>query len=255
MFLSIRQPGSYIFQSVFKLPQDIDLDRFKRAWDLTAKRNAILRTRIIHTEASGSLQVVMKEPMQWVPTEGTVKEYIEQDRQQVMALGVALARYAIIRPNHDDRRFVWTAHHSLYDGWSLPLILFEVERAYMADGSPGPSPPPFSRFIEYIQGIDWDEVDSYWRDQFAMGTPTSFPAPQSERFMPWADTSVTRTVRIGSLIGQGIMSGTLIRAAWALVLLTMVGQTTFCSVPCSLDAMPPSGESLSSRAQPSPQSR
>ena len=66
-----------------------------------------------------------------------------------MEMGQPLTRYALIK---DDtgvcRWFVWTVHHALYDGWSLPLIIDAVNRVYRGDMlEPGPH---FKTFIKYI---------------------------------------------------------------------------------------------------------
>jgi len=56
--LSMKQEGAYVAQNIFLLPNDLDLDRFKRAWQETLEEVDILRTRIVHMNSSSFLQVV-----------------------------------------------------------------------------------------------------------------------------------------------------------------------------------------------------
>jgi aryl carrier-like protein len=60
--ISARRQGAYIARMVFRFPNsaNVDLDHFKGAWQKAMDRYAILRTRIVHTKAGGSLQVVIR---------------------------------------------------------------------------------------------------------------------------------------------------------------------------------------------------
>ena len=58
-------------------------------------------------------------------------QYLQADRKQPMEMGQPLTRFALVK---DDtgifKWFVWTVHHALYDGWSMPLIVNVVNQAY-----------------------------------------------------------------------------------------------------------------------------
>lgn len=49
--LSAKQDGTYVAQQVFELPAWINFDRFKNAWNNFQEASAILRTRIIQSDA------------------------------------------------------------------------------------------------------------------------------------------------------------------------------------------------------------
>jgi hypothetical protein len=64
--LSMKQPGAYVAQNIFKLPKDVDMDRFKAVWQQTVQDVDILRTRIVHMNSSAFLQVVIEyEAISW----------------------------------------------------------------------------------------------------------------------------------------------------------------------------------------------
>jgi amino acid adenylation domain-containing protein len=221
MMLSVRQPGTYNFQWNAVLPATIDRERFQRAWKLCVKRNTILRTRIIYTELSGSLQVVLDDESQWT-TSGSLEEYLRADKLDIMDYGKPLTRWAIVADNNGKEHFVWSAHHSIYDGWALPLVLQEVTRIYHAtDASCLPTPPPYARFIEYLERRDQNAEVAYWHSQYPEGEVlSSFPPVQSSAIQPLANITVTKDIDFapGNSLSSGFTTSTLIRAAWAIVL-------------------------------------
>lgn len=221
MILSVRQPGTYNFQWISVLPSTIDRERFKQAWQLCVKRNTILRTRIIYTELSGSLQVVLDDESQWT-TSGALKDYLKADKLDAMDYGKPLTRWAILDDEDGKAHFVWSAHHSIYDGWALPLVLQEVARIYQANGSSQlPIIPPYRRFIEYLESREHDVEVTYWQSQFHEGKVLShFPPIQSSAIQPLANITVRKDLKFASTTPSlsGFTTSTYIRAAWAIVL-------------------------------------
>lgn len=221
MALSVRQPGTYNFQWNAVLPPSVDRERFQKAWKICVKRNTILRTRIIYTELSGSLQVVMTDELEWT-TSGSLEEYLKADKLDTMDYGKSLTRWAIIDDAAGTAHFVWSAHHSVYDGWALPLVLQEVARIYHAtDVSRLPTPPPYAQFIEYLETRDREAEVAYWRSQYPEGkTLSNFPAVQSSAIQPLANVTVMKDIDFatGNASALGFTTSTLIRAAWAIVI-------------------------------------
>ena len=127
MAMTAKQPNAYIGRGVVEIPNYINLERFQAAWATAIARNAILRTRIVQT-TSRVVQVVIAENVQWAISE-SLPEYLAEDRRKSMYLGDPLARWALI-VNSQSRQFVWTIHHALYDGWTMPIINKQVYRAY-----------------------------------------------------------------------------------------------------------------------------
>ena len=111
-----------------------------------------------------------------------------------MGFGSALARYTIVPTlgnKSDEYHFIWTTHHAIYDGWSMNLIVKEVDQQYRSFKSDSQrkgasSQLPLSQlslnfniFIKALQEIDVGESDTFWYKQFEGGQPKTFPRPQS----------------------------------------------------------------------------
>ena len=245
--LANKQAGAYVAVNTLKLPEHVDLDRFKAAWQEVVDETDTLRTRIVHTAASGFLQtVVAPEPIDW-HDEPLVEEAVAKGKTLGSQNGGRLTRYAIVqgqqqqgRNNNDGRHFVWAIHHALYDGWSLPLIARRVQDVYNTkrnnniwgpqknNNNPGPR-PSYANFIHYLGRRDMAASEKFWTDSMSgASSVTHFPQPPpavanhketTPRFR-----AETRNVKVGrNDILVDITVPTLIRAAWAIVLAAYTG--------------------------------
>lgn len=213
ILLSNTQAGAYVSQNVFPLSPEADIDRFCSAWETTARSALLLRTRIVHIERVGSLQVVINEPLIWQQSDN-LNDYLLSDKLVPIAYGESLTRYAIVQQSDGSQYFVWTAHHATYDGWSTPLLFKLVESAFT--NSTVPQVTPYSSFINYLSKIDREASDEFWRSQLSGVVPPSFPAP-----LPTGSTrkgsSLTQTVPWLKSPNTDITISTVIRASWAVV--------------------------------------
>ncbi|GAQ02833.1 nonribosomal peptide synthetase 12 [Aspergillus lentulus] len=112
-----------------------------QAWAVTAKCNPILRTRIFQTPDGSSYQAVLNSPLNWSRHE-TLDDVFAS--QPVMGLGTPLA-HLMLSPGH----LHLVIHHALYDGWSLSLLVAEVDKAYL--GLPLPPAAKFNNFIAHVE--------------------------------------------------------------------------------------------------------
>lgn len=108
--LTAKQPEAYIAHNVVELSPDVDVERFKIAWDVVGTRNPILRTRIVQTEKQGLVQVVIKTNAEWA-TLGNLSANLKQDKQKAMGLGDRLATLAIASGQGNKYHFIWKIHH------------------------------------------------------------------------------------------------------------------------------------------------
>lgn len=110
--LSMKQPGAYAAQNVFKLPRDVDLDRFKIVWQTTVQDVDILRTRIVHMKSSVFLQALIKdETIAW-HTASSLEEVVSSGSRIPEHNGGPLTRYTIVADG-DHQYFVWSIHHAV----------------------------------------------------------------------------------------------------------------------------------------------
>lgn len=223
--LTVKQPGAYVAQNIFRLSPSVDLERFKVAWQKTVDDLDALRTRIVHTASSTFLQLVIKkENILWRTGDG-LQALSDETKQIPPYNGGPLTRYTIISDNRStDRYFVWSIHHALYDGWSLPIVLKRVESAYLGEVSSQPR-SSYAKFIQYLLKRDIKASDEFWRSHLAGASSVHFPqvshtvsdqAPNTRTLSH--HTKITR-----KSTGLDITVATIIRAAWTTILAAYTG--------------------------------
>lgn len=215
MSLTSKNAGDYIFQSVLELAADVDEDAFQAAWEHVARSTPVLRTRIVQHSELGLVQAVVVEDIKWLKAQ-SLETYLVKDKSASMGLGDQLTRYALVKEPCGRRRwFVWTIHHALYDGWSLPRILHAVTQTYK--GVELPPKRNFNAFIDYIIHQDQDAAKSYWQSALGDCEATLFPLLPSTIKQPVADTLVEYQCPPLVNSTSSATASTLIRAAWAIV--------------------------------------
>jgi amino acid adenylation domain-containing protein/non-ribosomal peptide synthase protein (TIGR01720 family) len=220
--LSTKEPGAYVAETIYRLPQDVDIDRFREAWNKVIASESILRTRIIYTENCGFLQVVVRGAVEWQSFED-VQDINDTHRQLPAKHGGPLASYAIVGERTSSPFFVWTAHHAVYDGWSLPALLFKVETCYRQQQQQPLASIPYSRFVKYLSTIDAKQSDQFWTSMFENITAPQFPQLPNPDYQVQASSQIEYTVPVARKSGMEITMPSMIRAAWGLLLATYSG--------------------------------
>ena len=215
---SAATEGTYIAQHVFKFRGNIDRERMKKAWATVIQSNAILRTRIVAIDTR-AIQVVLKE---WLPVWTELKDlstYLMVDRQKTMTYGDPLLRLGISKTH-----LVWTAHHSVYDGYSIALMLEDIIKAYL--GKDLSSRKPYRNFVKYVQTQnEMPESRSFWESNISRKDVCSFPIVSSST-KPLPNETMKHSAQLDIATSIGVTTATLVQAAWALVLSSHIGTST-----------------------------
>ncbi|PQK16638.1 hypothetical protein BB8028_0006g09570 [Beauveria bassiana] len=231
MAATAQQPRAYIARWAFQMPQDLSLERFQDAWQFLIRAVPILRTRIVPGRLSGALQVVVRSTCQW-HTSYDLDQYLDNDVAQSMTYGTPLVRLAYIKGSHGRRDFVWTAHHSVYDGWSLPMLLEALSRIYLSTEVPA-SLTPYSKFIQYIESQDPAATAAFWRSELLegdLGMP--FPTLPSPSYQPDPAQSIRCNFSVKPF-KQSFTLASILRAAWAATVSSNTGGTVLLAMPLS----------------------
>ncbi|KAL4974558.1 hypothetical protein BDW66DRAFT_152729 [Aspergillus desertorum] len=174
------EANPYVRQFVFRIAHDTLLDRFKQAWEETIRANSVLRTRICDApRGRGYLQAVVDDVPSWSIYETSLTQFLEQDSVDAMKPGDSFFRYTLVA-DESQRYFVWTAHHALCDGASIPEILDEVAMRYRGQYDTITPRAPFSSFIKSISTPDparQQQQELFWRHSMEDLNPTPFPPP------------------------------------------------------------------------------
>ncbi|OBT64153.1 Nonribosomal Peptide Synthase (NRPS) [Pseudogymnoascus sp. 23342-1-I1] len=214
--LTAQQPGTYVARYVFEIGQDIDIKTLCGAWDRVVASNAILRTRIVSLPGLGIVQVVIDEGVSW--TISTELDSIQGDQKgngPPIGLGTPLTKFTVIEKATDTpSQFIWEIHHSLYDGFSMPLLMREAELAYFNKPSQGLQ--PMTAFIKYILDQDKAVAKSFWQKMFAGTQGSHFPPPKAGHH-PRLERQMSLSIPGLKWGHSDFTPATLIRAAWSVV--------------------------------------
>ncbi|KAI1744645.1 acetyl-CoA synthetase-like protein [Xylaria scruposa] len=214
--LSSMRLGNYLEQSVLELRSGTIVKDLCAAWEHVVRMLPILRTRFAQHANTGFLQVVLDEPIQWIDASG-LNEYLAFDRKQPMGLGSSLARYALVKDNARDCRWlVWTVHHATCDGWTTNLIKKAIDTA-LQGGVINPG-PPFQNFISYIDRQDDEASKSFWKQSVADCECPSFPPLPLSIDQPLVKETVRDEMPQPRTSWKNITTSTFIRASWGLVI-------------------------------------
>ncbi|CAJ2511765.1 Uu.00g073900.m01.CDS01 [Anthostomella pinea] len=196
---TLVKPTAWLDQYHFTLPEDVDLARFNSALNSAIQAAELLRARVIATSDRKLFQTIAKHhPVEVVEVQDSLEAYLSRDLETPMGLGAPLSRYAHVKTPDSAKVFVWTIHHAIYDGYSLPMLLQFIEDSYQ-----GLKPASFTPFSHYLQGPSEDELvegEAFWKQYLSETSWTKFPAlpPPGEKSAP----SMDRLLRTFSLISR-----------------------------------------------------
>ena len=249
-YLSEERQGIDIEQVVCSLHEDLDTNAFEEAWRFLARRHDIFRTSFRWENLDEPLQDVHEdaplpvEQLDWTELPETDRErelqkYLDSDRDRGFDLSVApCMRLLIVKLTEGEFKSVWTFHHILLDGRTLPIALNEVFSFYetIRNGEEVDLPPPpcYKDYISWFRQQDWSKSEPFWREMLR-----GFSAPTP---LPSASSSVGEKCRVGrgeveirltqdltselkSFASEsGVTLNTLVQAAWAILLSRYSGE-------------------------------
>ncbi|KAI1349481.1 peptide synthetase [Xylaria sp. FL0043] len=217
MALSAKIREAYVAQRIVELTDSAVARELLQAFHNASVDCPVLRTRIVQVPEHGLMQVVIKDDFKYQATPGqTLQEYLENDRKIPFGLGQPLVRYGVVsnEESKDEAYFVLTMHHALYDGWSMPLVVDRVNRAY--EGRSIERPAQFKHFIKYLLDMNYKESEEYWRGRLVGAVHEQFPALPWQGYQQQADCLLEHYVPTAKLT-TGTTIATIIRGAWALL--------------------------------------
>ncbi|WDG32584.1 condensation domain-containing protein [Streptomyces sp. CA-278952] len=234
-----RAPDVYNVQLGIDLEGPLNADTLREAAEALLSRHGNLRISVRRRPQGDSVQVVQSHVvLPWteaVASSGAEAEEIARaERERRFTLSTApLLRFTLVRLGEERHRFLFTHHHLLLDGWSMPLVMQELFTLYGNRGDTRSLPPavPYENYFRWLTAQDTPAAENAWRTALAdLDEPT--------RLAPHADSrqSVTPHHRVVSLppeltralTGQarrhGLTLNTVVQVAWALLLARLTGR-------------------------------
>ncbi|UXI66283.1 non-ribosomal peptide synthetase [Tahibacter amnicola] len=229
--------GVYVNQLILRLKGDVDLEAMRLAWQRTLLRHDALRTAFSDLDQDQPLCVAYADvTLPWHRIDlrgepaGTTESRLQAVREAGRVAGFDLAasplmRLTVVQLPAQTVELVWTYHHVLLDGWSLPLVLGDVLRSYASPHENLDAPPQIATYARWLQSRDHEASRTYWRDLLAgLDEPTRLPlrtpsVPEDATStvtvaLDEAATTMLKTVAGGS----HVTVNALVQAAWAYVL-------------------------------------
>ncbi|KAK6609410.1 NRPS protein [Botrytis cinerea] len=224
--LSMKESGSFTPQIICKLPKSIDLNMFKAAWQNAVNSNSTLRTSFVQTRNSGLLQVVLApEPILW-SEEIDLESYLSNDRIIFPSFGKLLLRYGLIQKHPSDSLyFVWTFHHAILDGWSMRLVLRQVEESYR--GETFQPLVEFKHFIAHQMRLEKQSQkasETFWSNHLVNSSGGQFPVVPS-RHHSRANGYSEKFIPVKENLLAGATVSTIIQAAWGILVARRTAST------------------------------
>lgn len=254
LFHSLADPASGVYVEQFwcSLQGTLDTAAFRAAWERVIARHAVLRTSFVLTGVQEPAQVVHRTatvPLTVVDWESRGEEeqarffatVLRNDAARGFDSGVApLMRLQLYRCSPVHHRFLWSFHHALLDGWSVPLVLGELFACYAAfvhAREPSlPLVPPYRDYVTWLRRQDIHAAETFWRAHLGGVTDGPGLAFRKTRQVTgsgcagsrgqerWLDPATTAAL-IASAKLHHLTPATLLHAAWALILMHYGGST------------------------------
>ncbi|WP_225000436.1 non-ribosomal peptide synthetase, partial [Cesiribacter sp. SM1] len=156
----------------------LEVAPFRASWEYLLRKHSILRSSF-HHDLNIPVQCVHKA-VELPFEELDYRNYAEEEQHQKVAAFRAadskkgfdlsqapLLRLTLIRLSEDSWQMVWTHHHLLVDGWSLPVLMQELLSTYDQLNKGGKLPQieedRYEDFIRHLQKQDPSEAEAFWK--------------------------------------------------------------------------------------------
>ncbi|MCP3142306.1 amino acid adenylation domain-containing protein [Pyxidicoccus xibeiensis] len=275
LFHSLYSPhgGAYVEQVYWTWRGPLDFALLQRAWQSVVERNPVLRTAFFWEGLAEPVQAIRtKVDLPWAQQdwrglppdeqEARWKALLDSDWRQGFNVSAApLMRLTLLQLGPEHYRCLWSYHHLLLDGWSLPLCLKQVTTCYdaLAQGREPELEPgrPYRDFIAWLGRRDRKEAERYWQQALqGFVAPTPLWVDRGAEQPPSVNAAYgTRSLRVPAPVtGQltalarqhQLTPGTLVQGAWALLLARYSGErdVAFGSVSSSRSPALPGSDTM-----------
>ncbi|KAL2911486.1 hypothetical protein HK105_209049, partial [Polyrhizophydium stewartii] len=237
-FLSamMRDASEYTVQNTFDVTGNMNVQRLRAAWHAVAMAHPIVRTVFVSTP-SGLAQAVTKDDhTEWTELDGVwsaddgalqaeTDAFMAADRARGFGMASAsFHRFAVARVADGRMRVFWTQHHSVIDGWTMPMLLADLMRACVGAGIDAKR-VQFRDHVEWLQAQDAAASEQFWRESLAHAADAGKlapPKPREDELTGAKYGYLLAGIELPHLAAvcktHGVTTSTVLRLAWALVL-------------------------------------
>jgi len=187
LFHAVYQPESPLYFEQFRmeLKGGLNVDCFEKAWNYVISNNSILRTVFRWKSLDKPIQVVLKKrPLELIVHQDicfnkeSIDKFLVEDRANTFSMEEGpLLRLNLLSKGNDNYLFVWSFHHIILDGWSIPVLLNELIDAYTKIS--GDETLHYKKGRNYKDYITWlskqdvEKANKFWKEHLDSITNTS----------------------------------------------------------------------------------
>jgi amino acid adenylation domain-containing protein/non-ribosomal peptide synthase protein (TIGR01720 family) len=244
------QDPVYLVQTSWTMEGVVDAKTFAAALQDLVDRHAALRTSFaweglaapeqrVHTTAALPIAEVDLRALAPDARSTEVERREAEDRARPFdPTRAPLMRVTLLRLGDDALRVVWTLHHVLVDGWSMPILLdelFALHEARRAGRAALLEPPPaFRAYVAWLGEQDRARSTSFWRRELegfvaptALGVDRPVPRDDGGPRAGWQRLSLDEGATEALLAfaqRSKLTPSTVVQGAWALLLARYGGE-------------------------------
>ncbi|HEX7817151.1 amino acid adenylation domain-containing protein, partial [Dyella sp.] len=235
---------AYLVQTLFEIHGPVDQDMLQRAARALLSRHGNLRASFVqHGSLVQPLQVIPRAvtlPWRQVDLQSVdaqtqdalAVQEMEQDlRTPFEAARGPLLRMLLLKLGDDHYRLAVTNHHLLLDGWSMPILAYELFELYRRGGEPLPPVTPYRQYLAWLAGQDSARALDAWRHYLdGVNEPTRL-ASHTGSTPPLVPVThgITLDAGLGKALQRlardiGVTLNSFFQAAWACLLACHTGR-------------------------------
>ena len=199
--------STYNIPLVIRVGGALDVEALERSLNDLVARHEILRTtytvvdetpvQLIASELKLSVPLTDVSDIHESERDEQVQQLIKSEAREPFSLSTGpLLRMSVLRLKEEDYVLMLTLHHVLADGWSMGVMVRELEILYQAhlNGKTGRLPELPIQYADYavwqremMQGEELETQLDYWKRQLAdlpdaLDLPTDRPRPSKQTF-------------------------------------------------------------------------
>ncbi|MGW1768320.1 amino acid adenylation domain-containing protein [Streptomyces sp. NPDC002073] len=233
----------YHMQFLLHLTGHVDPERMRAAGQALLERYPNLRSAFLASGEGDPVQIVAEHvaiPWQHIDLSGlgeaeqdaAVDKALADDRaDQLDPARPPLIRLALLTCGPQKAKLIITAHHTLFDGWSSPLVIKDLIRLYAATEELAPV-RSYGDYLAWLSKQDRDASAARWKEELAdFDQPTLLAAdiPEKGEASRLGRVEVPLSIDKGRELARraaelGVTLNTLLQGAWAVLLSKLSGQ-------------------------------
>ncbi|MFF8531837.1 amino acid adenylation domain-containing protein [Streptomyces sp. NPDC015532] len=233
----------YHMQFVLHLSGHVDPDRMHAAGQALLERYPNLRSAFLTTADGEPVQVVAEHvDLPWQHLDVTGYSEAEQNAALDAALAAdranqldptrpPLLRMALLTCGPQQAKVVLTAHHTLFDGWSSPLVITDLVRLYAKTTTLAPV-RSYGDYLAWLTRQDKDASAARWKaelDGFDEPTHVAAGLTSQGEASSLGRVEVPLSIDKGRELARraaqlGVTLNTLLQGAWAVLISKLTGQ-------------------------------